>query len=94
MYRILILFFLAIGLSAFAVDSSQSVLQAKKVRETSVVVSWSAIPEAKKYKVFYDEDTLVDTKNPEPLLTTDFTEKQEIEITKLNSGTAYYLVVR
>lgn len=94
MYRILILFFLAIGFAAFAVDSSQSVLQAKKIRETSLVVSWSSIPEAKKYKVFYDEDALVDQKNPTPLLTTDFTDKQEIEITKLNSWTAYYVVVK
>lgn len=94
MYRILILIFLAIGFTAFAVDSSQSVLQAKKIRETSLVVSWSAIPEAKKYKVFYDEDALVDAKNPTPLLTTDFTDKQEIEITKLNPGIDYYVVVK
>ena len=85
MYRILILFFLAIGFTVFAVDSSQSVLQAKKIRETSLVVNWSPIPEAKKYKIFYDEDALVDQKSPTPLLTTDFTDKQEIEITKLNS---------
>lgn len=94
MYKILILFFLAIGFSAFAVDSSQSVFQAKKIRETSMVVQWSPIPEAKKYKIFYDEDALVDDKNPTPLLTTDFTDKQELEITKLNPGTAYYLVVK
>lgn len=94
MYRILILFFLAIGFTVFAVDSFQSVLQAKKIRETSLVVNWSPIPEAKKYKIFYDEDALVDQKNPTPLLTTDFTDKQEIEITKLNSGTAYYVVVK
>jgi hypothetical protein len=94
MNRILILFLLAIGFCAFAVDSSQSVLQAKKVRETSVVVSWSTISSAQKYKVFYDEDTLVDPKNPEPLLSTDFTDKQEIEIPQLKAGTPYYLVIK
>ena len=52
MYRVYILLLLAIGFSAFAVDSSQSILQAKKIVDTSMTLSWTAIPEAAKYKVF------------------------------------------
>lgn len=72
MYRVYILLFLAIGFSAFAVDSFQSILQAKKITDTSMTLSWSTIPEATKYKIFYDESTLLDPANPNPLLDTDY----------------------
>lgn len=94
MHRILILWLLAIGFLSFAVDSSSVVLQAKKIRETSMVLTWSPIEEASKYKVFYDELGLIDQKDPTPLLATEFSESEEIEITKLMSGVEYYFVVR
>jgi hypothetical protein len=77
MYRVYILLLLAIGFSAFAVDSSQSILQAKKIADTSVTLSWSIIPEAIKYKIFYDESSLLESEDPKPLLDTDFIEKTE-----------------
>ncbi len=94
MHRILILCLLAIGFLSFAVDSSSVVLQAKRIRETSILLSWSPIQEAAKYKVFYDELSLIDQKDPTPLLATEFSESEEIEITKLMSGVEYYFVVR
>lgn len=93
MYRVYILLFLAIGFSAFAVDSSQSILQAKKIADTSMTLSWTAIPEAAKYKVFYDETDLLDPVSPNPLLDTDFIAKNEGEITKLTPLTEYTIVV-
>lgn len=93
MYRVYILLLLAIGFSAFAVDSSQSILQAKKIVDTSLVVTWTPIPEATKYKVFYDETDLLDPLSPSPLLDTDFVTKNEIELTKLLPSTEYTLIV-
>ncbi len=93
MHRILILCLLAIGFSVFAVDSSPVILQAKKIRETSVVLSWSEIEKAHQYKVFYDELSLIDLKDPTPLLVTDFVEKEELEIPELTAGVEYYFVV-
>lgn len=93
MYRVYILFLLAIGFSVFAVDSSQSILQAKKIADTSLIVTWSPIPEATKYKVFYDETDLLDPLSPSPLLDTDFVSKNEIELTKLLPSTEYTLIV-
>lgn len=72
MYRVYILLLLAIGFSAFAVDSFQSILQAKKITDTSMTLSWTEIPEAQKYKIFYDESDLLDPNSPNPLLDTDF----------------------
>jgi len=77
MYRVYILLLLAIGFSAFAVDSSQSILQAKKITDSSMSLSWTAIPEATKYKIFYDETDLLDPVSPNPLLDTDFISKNE-----------------
>lgn len=93
MYRVYILVLLAIGFSAFAVDSSQSILQAKKIADTSMSLAWTAIPEATKYKVFYDETDLLDPVSPNPLLDTDFITKNEWEITKLSPLTEYTIVV-
>ncbi|MBP7806301.1 hypothetical protein KA057_01325 [Candidatus Gracilibacteria bacterium] len=93
MYRVYILVLLAIGLSAFAVDSSQSILQAKKIADTSMALNWTAIPEATKYKVFYDETDLLDPVSPNPLLSTEFITKNEGDITKLTAMTEYTIVV-
>jgi hypothetical protein len=93
MYRVYILFLLAIGLSAFAVDSSQSILQAKKISDTSVSLSWTPIPEAIQYKIFYDESDLLDPLSPNPLFDTDFITKTEGELTKMLPSTDYTLVV-
>ena len=93
MYRVYILVLLAIGSSAFAVDSSQSILQAKKIADTSMTLSWTAIPEAAKYKVLYDETDLLDPVSPNPLLDTDFITKNEAEIAKLTPLTEYTIVV-
>jgi len=93
MYRVFILILLAIGFSAFAVDSSQSILQAKKISDISMTLTWSAIPDATKYKIFYDESALLDPVSPNPLLDTDFIEKTEGDIQKLSPATDYTLIV-
>lgn len=93
MYRVYILFLLAIGLSAFAVDSSQSILQAKKIADTSMALTWTALPDATKYKIFYDETDLLDPVTPNPLLDTDFIQKNEGELDKMNPATEYTLIV-
>jgi len=93
MYRVYILLLLAIGLSAFAVDSSQSILQAKKISDASVSLTWTAIPEAAKYKIFYDESDLLDPVSPNPLFDSDFITKTEGELTKMIPATDYTLVV-
>jgi hypothetical protein len=93
MYRVYILFFLAIGSSVFAVDSSQSILQAKKITDTSVIVSWEPIPDATKYKIFYDETALLEPANPRLMLDTDFITAQQGEITKISPTTEYTIMV-
>lgn len=93
MYRVYILLFLAIGSSAFAVDSSQSILQAKKITDTSVTVSWDPIPEATKYKIFYDETALLEPSDPRLLLDTDFITTTQGELTKISPSTEYTLTV-
>lgn len=93
MYRVYILILLAIGFSAFAVDSSQSILQAKKITDTSFTLSWSPIADAVKYKVFYDDSSLLDPENPRLLLDTDFVTVSEFEVTKVNPSTQYTVIV-
>lgn len=89
MYRVYILLFLAIVSSVFAVDSSQSILQAKKIADTSVTVSWAPIPEATKYKIFYDESALLEPNDPRLLLDTDFILITEGELTQISPSTEY-----
>lgn len=93
MYRVYILLFLAIASSVFAVDSSQSILQAKKIADTSVTVSWMPIPEAVKYKIFYDESVLLEPTNPRLLLDTDFVTTTEGELTQISPSTEYTIKV-
>lgn len=93
MYRVYILLFLAIASSVFAVDSSQSILQAKKISDTSVTVSWEPIPEATKYKIFYDETALLEPGDPRLLLDTDFITTTQGEVAKISPSTKYTLVV-
>lgn len=93
MYRVYILLLLAIGFSAFAVDSSQSILQAKKITDTSMTLSWSKIPEATKYKIFYDESSLLDPTNPNPLLDTDYISETQGDILKVTPSVEYTIIV-
>jgi Fibronectin type III domain len=93
MYRVYILLFLAIGSSVFAVDSFQSILQAKKITDTSVTVSWEPIPDATKYKIFYDETALLEPANPRLMLDTDFITAQQGEITNISPTTEYTIMV-
>ncbi len=93
MYRVYILLLLAIGSLAFAVDSSESILQAKKIGDTSVTISWHPIADAEKYKIFYDETSLLEPTNPRPLFDTDFLDVEQGEITKISPSTEYTIVV-
>lgn len=93
MYRVYILLFLAIVSSVFAVDSSQSILQAKKIADTSMTVSWMPIPEATQYKIFYDESALLEPTNPRLLLDTDFITTTEGELTQISPATEYTIKV-
>jgi hypothetical protein len=93
MYRVYILLFLAIASSVFAVDSSQSILQAKKIADTSVTISWSPMSEATKYKIFYDESALLEPTNPRLLLDTDFITTTEGELTQISPATDYTIKV-
>lgn len=93
MHRVYILVLLTIGFFAFAVDSSVSLLQAKKITDTSFALSWTPIPEATKYKIFYDETDLLDPLAPNPLLDTDFMNQTTGEIAKLTPATQYTIIV-
>lgn len=93
MYRVYILLFLAIASSVFAVDSFQSILQAKKITDTSVSISWTSIPEATKYKIFYDESALLEPINPRLLLDTDFITATEGELKQISPATEYTIKV-
>lgn len=59
MYRVLILLFLAIAGLTFAIDSSNTILQAKSIADTSVTLGWSPMEGAVSYKVSYDESSLL-----------------------------------
>ncbi len=93
MHRVYILVLLTIGLFAFAVDSSVTLLQAKKITDTSLALSWTPIPEATKYKIFYDETDLLDPLAPNPLLDTDFINQAMGEVSKLTPATQYTIIV-
>jgi hypothetical protein len=43
MYRVLILSLLAIATFSFAIDSSNTILQAKSIADTNVTLQWSPI---------------------------------------------------
>ena len=89
----MILSSIAIGVSAFAVDSSRVVLQAIQIRETAAVVSWQSIVDTTKYRVYYDEESAI-KEGADPLFDTEYTSDTQIEIGKLVAGTRYYFVVR
>lgn len=93
MHRVFILMLLAIGFSTFAVDSSQSILQAKKISDTSIVLSWESLPEATQYRIFYDESDLLDPLAPNPLLDSDPIAKNEGTLAKLAPATDYTIIV-
>lgn len=94
MYRVYILLLLAIASSVFAVDSFQSILQAKKIGDTAVTVSWTPIPEATQYKIFYDESALLEPEDPRLLFDTDYITTTEGELTEIAPATEYTIVVR
>jgi hypothetical protein len=93
MKRVLILLTLAIALMAYALDSSW-ILQAKKISDTSVTVIWNALPDAAKYRVFYDETLLMRDSKVDPLFDTEFTDENEIKIDSLSPDTEYTFLVR
>ena len=80
MYRVLILLVLAIVGNTFAVDSSDTILQAKSIADTSVTLSWAPIEGARSYKVVYDEEALLTSPGAKPLLDTDFTDKTTLQV--------------
>jgi hypothetical protein len=94
MYRVYILLFLAIASSVFAVDSFQSILQAKKIGDTTVTVSWTPIPEATQYKIFYDESALLEPGDPRLLFDTDYITTTEGNLTEIAPATEYTIIVR
>ncbi len=94
MYRIFILSLLAIVCTTFALESSQIILRATEIRGDSVVLEWSPIEWSVTYKVFYDEESLINPKAPEPILESALTDKTHIEITKMLEGADYYFIVR
>lgn len=93
MYRLYIILFLAIASSVFAVDSSQSILQAKNITDTAITVSWMPVPGATQYKIFYDESALLDPGDTRLLLDTDFMTSLQGEISKLSPWTDFTVIV-
>jgi hypothetical protein len=89
MYRVLILLFLAIGSLTFAVDSSDTILQAKSIADTSVTLQWSPIEGADHYKVFYDDSQLLKSDGSKPLFNSDAVKQPEIQIRELTPSTEY-----
>jgi len=59
-----------------------------------MVLEWSPIEGAKSYKVFYDEESILNPKAPEPILESASTENTTMKIEKMMEWTEYYLVVR
>lgn len=94
MYRIFILSLLAIVFSTFALEPTQIILRATEIRGDALVIEWSPIEWAKNYKVFYDEQSLINPKAPEPILESPTTDKTRIEINKMVEGVEYYLIVQ
>lgn len=94
MYRIFILSLLAIVFATFAIEPSQIILRATEIRGDAMVLEWSPIEWSKTYKVFYDEQSLINPKAPEPILESPATDKTRLEITKMLEGAEYYFIVR
>ncbi len=89
MHRVLILLFLAIGSLAFAVDSSDTILQAKSIADTNVTLQWAPVDGAAHYKVFYDDTNLLKSDGSKPVYSSDITTKTEITIRNLAPETGY-----
>lgn len=94
MYRVIILLLLAIGGFAFAVDSSETILQATMIGEKTIGLHWSAMPGATKYKVFYDESILLKNDGTDPLLDSDFITQTDFDVHDLSPATEYTFVVK
>ena len=94
MYRVIILLLLAIGGIAFAVDSPQTILQATMIGEKTVGLHWNTIPGATKYKVYYDESTLLKNDGTDPLLDSDFITQTDFEVHDLSPATEYTFIVK
>lgn len=93
MHRVLILLFLAIAGTAFAVDSSDTILQAKNIADTSVTLQWSPMEGATSYKVSYDESSLLATSGTKPLFDSEKVTKTEVLIPDLTPATEYTFFV-
>ncbi len=93
MHRVLILLFLAIAGTAFAVDSSDTILQAKNIADTSVTLQWSPMEGATSYKVSYDESSLLATSGAKPLFDSEKVTKTEVLIPDLTPATEYTFFV-
>lgn len=89
MHRVLILLFLAIGSLAFAVDSSDTILQAKSIADTSVILQWMPVDGAVHYKVFYDDTNLLKSDGSKPVYSSDITTKTELTLRNLTPETEY-----
>jgi len=94
MYRIFILSLLAIVSTTFALEPSSVILRATEIRWDSLVLEWLPLEGATSYKVFYDEENLINPKVPEPILESPATDKTSIELQKMMDGTEYYFVVQ
>lgn len=94
MNRLLILSLLAIAFYSFAQDTVFSVLQARSISDTSVSLSWSPIPDAVKYRVYFDEKDLLDTLSPVYYKNSDFLDTEFTEISGLEPWKNYIMEVR
>ncbi len=93
MYRVLILLFLAIVTSAFAIDSSDTILQAKSISDKTVTLQWLPMKWVWQYKVFYDEASLLDSVDSKPLFDSEIVKKTELTISDLKPETEYVFFV-
>lgn len=93
MRRLLTFFLLAIVGTTFS-QTNLPILQATKIRENSIVLTWQEIPGAVSYKVAYDELSLVDIFQPDPLLEMPDIQDTSVEVKNLASGLEYYFFVR
>lgn len=93
MHRVLILVFLAIASLAFAVDSSDTILQAKTIADTSVTLTWSPVDGATTYKVSYDESALLAADGAKPLFDSEVVKQAQVTIPELTPATDYTFFV-
>lgn len=89
MYRVLILSLLAIATLSFAIDSSNTILQAKSIADTNVTLQWSPIEWATHYKVFYDQTLLLKNDGSNPVYDSEVVTKTEVQIRDLAPVTEY-----